>query len=108
MTLNILLQEAVQSGQQGGFLGGGWQNIAFLVLIFVVFYFFLIRPQQKKQKDIQKAREAIKTGDKVVLGGGIYGKVREIKDTTFIVEIAENVRVKVEKTSVFASAEGAE
>ena len=107
MTLNILLQQATQSGETGGFFGG-MGGILPILLIFVVFYFFLIRPQQKKQKEVQKAREAIRTGDKVVLGGGIYGKVREIKDTTFIVEISENVRVKVDKNSVYASAETAE
>ena len=79
--------------------------IVILLLIFAVFYFFMIRPQQKKQKDIQKAREAIKAGDSVITSGGIYGKVRDIKDATFIVEIADNVRVKVDKTSVFASSE---
>ena len=90
---------------------GGWeqyQSLIFIGLIFVVFYFLLIRPQQKKQKEVAKAREAIKTGDKVVLSGGIYGKVREIKDTAFTVEISEGVRVKVDKNSVFASAESAE
>ena len=102
--LSILLDTAPAAGG----MGMGWQNIAFIVLIFAVFYFLLIRPQQKKQKEIAKAREAIKTGDKVVLSGGIYGKVREIKDNTFVIEISENVRVKVDKNSVFANAESAE
>ena len=100
--LSILLDTAPKSGFDQ------YSGIIMIGLIFVVFYFFLIRPQQKKQKEITKAREAIKVGDKVVLGSGIYGKVREIKDTAFIVEIAEGVRVKVDKNSVFASTEGAE
>jgi len=103
--LSILLDTAPAAGSGGGF---EYQGIIMIGLIFVVFYFLLIRPQQKKQKEIAKQREAIKTGDKVVLGSGIYGKVREIKDTAFIVEISENVRVKVDKNSVFASAESAE
>ena len=100
--LSILLQAQAEGGL------GQYSGIIMIALIFVVFYFLLIRPQQKKQKEIAKAREAIKTGDKVVLSGGIYGKIRDIKDTSFIVEIAENVKVKVDKNSVFASAESAE
>ena len=101
--LSILLQAPAS----GGFLDK-YSGIIMIALIFVVFYFLLIRPQQKKQKEITKAREGIRTGDKVVLSGGIYGKVREIKDSAFIVEIAENVKVKVDKNSVFSSTEGAE
>lgn len=75
-----------------------------MLLIFVVFYFFMIRPQNKKQKEIQKARAALKTGDKVVTSGGIYGKIKDVKDDSFIIEISENVRIRVEKTAVFAAA----
>jgi len=71
----------------------------------VVFYFFMIRPQSKRQKEIKKQREAMQVGDKVVTSGGIYGKVKELKETTVIVEIAENVRIKVDKNSVFATAD---
>jgi len=73
-----------------------------LVLLFVIMYFFMIRPQQKKQKEIQKMRESLKAGDRVVTNGGIYGKIKEVEDTAFIVEIAEGVKVKVDKASVFA------
>jgi len=65
----------------------------------------MIRPQSKRQKEIKKQREAMQPGDRVVTSGGIYGKVKEIKDTTVIIEIAENVRIKVDKNSVFATAE---
>lgn len=75
-----------------------------MLLIFVVFYFFMIRPQNKKQKEIQKARAALKTGDKVVTSGGIYGKIKDVKDDSFIIEISENVRIRVEKSAVFAAA----
>jgi len=84
-----------------------YSSLLVLALIFVVFYFFMIRPQNKKQKDIQKARAALKAGDKVVTSGGIFGKVREVKDDSFIVEISDNVRVRVEKSAVFASGEAA-
>lgn len=99
MTLaSIFLQQtAATSGTSG--LG------AFLplILIFVVFYFFMIRPQNKKQKDIQKARAALKVGDRVITSGGIYGKIREVKDDSFIIEISDNVRIRVEKSAVFAA-----
>ncbi|MBN2766995.1 MAG: preprotein translocase subunit YajC [Paludibacteraceae bacterium] len=98
--LNILLEVPATTG-----VGGGYQGIIMMVLIFVVFYFFMIRPQTKRQKEIKKQREAMKAGDTVVTTGGIYGKVRDIKDTTVTIEIAENVRIKVDKNSVFASSE---
>jgi preprotein translocase subunit YajC len=98
--LSVLLQAAPAGGGMGSYSG-----ILMMVLIFVVFYFFMIRPQSKRQKEIKKQREAMKPGDSVVTSGGIYGKVKDIKETTVIVEIADNVRVKVDKNSVFASAE---
>ncbi len=82
-----------------------YSSIIMMVLIVAIFYFFMIRPQTKKQKAIQKFREGLQTGDKVVTAGGIHGKVRDIKDNVVIVEIAENVRIRVDKASVFASAE---
>lgn len=101
--LSILLQaESAAPAQQGG---SSWQFLVMMLLIFVVFYFFMIRPQSKRQKELKKQREAMKAGDKVVTSGGIYGKVRDIKDNTVIVEIAENVRIKVDKNSVYVTAE---
>ena len=99
--LSILLQAAAPGA--GG--ASSYSGILMMVLIFVVFYFFMIRPQQKRQKEIKKQREAMKAGDTVVTSGGIYGKVKDIKDTTVTIEIAENVRIKVDKNSVFASSE---
>jgi len=99
--LSILLQAAAPAA--GG--ASNFSGILMMVLIFVVFYFFMIRPQQKRQKEIKKQREAMKAGDTVVTSGGIYGKVKDIKDTTVTIEIAENVRIKVDKNSVFASSE---
>ncbi len=94
-TLNILLQAQTQ--------GSAWGSMIPLLLILVVMWFFMIRPQNKKQKEIQKAREALKPGDKVLTSGGLYGKLREVRDDSFIVEISENVRVRVEKSAVFSA-----
>lgn len=76
-------------------------NIAMIILIFVIFYFFMIRPQQRKQKELQKKREALGTNDRIVTSGGLYGVIKDIKDTEFVVEIADGVRVRVDKGSVF-------
>ncbi|MDX9747996.1 MAG: preprotein translocase subunit YajC [Paludibacter sp.] len=100
----VLLQAAAPASQ-----GGGLSGILMMVLIFVVFYFFMIRPQQKRQKEIKKQRDNMQVGDKVITSGGVYGKIRELKDdNTVIIEIAENVRIKVDKTSVFMSAQDAQ
>lgn len=85
--------------------GGGYEMIIMMVALIAIFYFFMIRPQQKKQKAIQKARESMKVGDKVVTAGGIHGRIKEVGDTYFIVEISDSVRIKIEKGSVFAAAE---
>jgi len=98
--LSILLEGAPQGGMFGSYGG-----LIMMVMIFVVFYFFMIRPQTQRQKKIRQEREAMKVGDKVVTSGGMYGKIRDIKDTSVIVEIAENVRIKVDKNHIFASAE---
>ncbi|MDL2282421.1 preprotein translocase subunit YajC [Parabacteroides sp. OttesenSCG-928-G06] len=79
-----------------------------MVVIIAIFYFLMIRPQQKRQKDIQKAREALNVGDKIVTAGGIYGKIREIGDVYMLIEIADGVRIRIDKTSVFASSEDAQ
>ncbi len=102
--LSILLQAQTTDATGAGGMGS-YSGILMMVLIFVVFYFFMIRPQSKRQKEIKKQREAMKPGDSVVTSGGVYGKVKDIKETTVIVEIADNVRIKVDKNSVFATAE---
>ena len=63
--------------------GGGWSGMLMIIAMIAIFYFFMIRPQQKKQKEIRKAREAMKSGDKIVTAGGIYGRIKEVKDTCF-------------------------
>lgn len=71
-----------------------------LILIVVVFYFFMIRPQMKRQKETRKFREGLAKGDKVVTTGGIYGKITEIKETTIILEVAKDVQIKVDKNGI--------
>ncbi len=71
-----------------------------LLLIVVVFYFFMIRPQVKRQKETRKFREGLAKGDKVVTTGGIYGKISEVKETHIILEIAKEVLIKVDKNGI--------
>ncbi|MCE1199270.1 MAG: preprotein translocase subunit YajC [Marinilabiliales bacterium] len=89
--LSIFLQQQ-QPGMLGMFLP--------LVLIIVVFYFFMIRPQMKRQKETQKFRDALQKGDKVVTSGGIYGKIDEIKDNIIYLEVAPNIKLKIDKSVV--------
>lgn len=79
-----------------------------MILIFVVFYFFMIHPQKKKQKELQKQRDALTKGSKVVTAGGIYGIVKEVQETTFLIEVAKDVVIKVDKGSVYVIAEDAQ
>ena len=79
-----------------------------MILIFVVFYFFMIRPQTKKQKELQKQREAMKKGDKVITAGGIHGVIKEVSETTMLIEVAKDVVIKVDKASVYVDAEDAQ
>jgi preprotein translocase, yajC subunit len=97
MELNsILLQQQAQ--------GSGVTSILMIVALFAIFYFFMIRPQQKRQKEIKKFRESLGKDDSVVTAGGIHGKIRDIKEDSFIVEIADGVRIRIDKGSVYPSA----
>ncbi|HLW10913.1 MAG TPA: preprotein translocase subunit YajC [Fermentimonas sp.] len=98
--MNILLQ-ATGAGGMGS-------TLFMLIAIIAVFYFFMIRPQQKKQKELQKSRESMTTGDKVVTAGGIHGRIKEVGDTWFLVEVSDGVKIKFEKTSVYASSKDVE
>jgi len=80
--------------------GGGLGAFIPLLAVIAIFYFFMIRPQMRRQKEVRQFRENLKEGDKVLTIGGIYGKIVKINDNTLLLEIAENVRVKVEKSGV--------
>ncbi|MFW5658001.1 MAG: preprotein translocase subunit YajC [Bacteroidota bacterium] len=71
-----------------------------LLLIILVFYFFMIRPQVKRQKELRSFRESLSKGDKVVTTGGIYGKIVELKETAAIVEVDANVKLKIDKSAL--------
>ena len=98
--MSLLFQMLAAPAGPGG--AGGMQSLIFLLLIIVVFYFFMIRPQMKKQKEATNFRNSLKKGDKVATTGGIYGKINDVKETTIILEIADNVVVKVDKSACTA------
>ena len=91
--LSILLQAA--PGQPSSL-----PTIIMMVLLFVVFYFFMIRLQQKKAKDARKFRESLQKGTKVVSIGGVHGKVVEVNDKTVLLEVADGVRIRFEKSAI--------
>lgn len=97
MNATVLLEAAAQAQ------GGMWTSLIMIVLIFVVMYFFMIRPNVKKQKEIKKFQDSLKNGDKVVTAGGIYGKVKDVKETEVLLEISQGVCITVDKNSVFAT-----
>ncbi|MDR1225887.1 MAG: preprotein translocase subunit YajC [Prevotellaceae bacterium] len=83
---------------------GGSSFWIMMVLIFVVMYFFMIRPQQKRQKELKKFRESLQKGDRVVTVGGIYGVISEVKENHILVEVTDGVRLRFDKTSILQGA----
>ena len=92
--MQAILLQAAPSG------GSNWQLMITMGLMIVVFYFFLIRPQQKKAKDQKKFIEALKVGDKVVTIGGAHGRIAEIDDDTFVLEVERGGRIRFSKSAV--------
>ncbi len=93
MTATIFLMQPAAQG------GGGITSFLPIILIVVVFYFFMIRPQVKKQKDQKKYVDDLKKGDRVITSSGIHGRIYEVGDTYFLVEI-ENGRIKLDKAAI--------
>ena len=92
ITLNILLQATTNENPTSFWIMMG--------LLMVVFYFFMIRPQQKKAKEARKFRESLQKGSKVVTIGGIHGRVVEVAETTVLLEVDNNVKLRFEKSAV--------
>ncbi|NVN96376.1 MAG: preprotein translocase subunit YajC [Bacteroidetes bacterium] len=95
--LNIILMSPPQDGGKGG---SGFESLFFLLAIFAVFYFFMIRPQMKKTKEQKKFRESLEKGQKIVTIGGIHGKIIELQETTAIIEVEGQNRLKIEKSAI--------
>ncbi len=91
-------------GSEGG--GGFLSLLPPMIMMFAIFYFILIRPQQKKQKEAIKMLDSLKEGDTVVTLSGIHGTIKKLKDDTVMLQIAENVRIKINRSSISTVKEG--
>jgi len=80
-----------------------WANVIMLVVMFAIFYFLLIRPQQKRAKDHKQLVDSLKVGDQVVTAGGVHGKVAAVQEDTLMVEIATGVKVKINRASIVST-----
>jgi preprotein translocase subunit YajC len=98
MTMTVLAMAGGGSGQQGG--AGLLGMIVPMLLIFAIFYFMLIRPQQRREKERQALINAIKSGDRILFCGGMIGSVVNVKDRILVVKVADNVKVEVARGSV--------
>lgn len=96
--MNYLLM--AQPAAQGGAQPNPLMTFLPFILIIVVFYFFMIRPQMKRQKEVAAFRNSLQKGDKVVTTGGIYGKIVEIKDNYILLQIDDNVKIRVDKNAI--------
>lgn len=97
MNMNVMLQ-APAAGMDSSMM---W---IMLILMFVIMYFFMIRPQNKKQKEIAEFRRSLQVGQSVITAGGIHGVIKEINDNDVMLEIDRNVKVCVDKNSIFSAA----
>ena len=103
--LTILLQDA---GAGAGGMGMGMGNMLFFLGIILIFYFFMIRPQTKKQKEERLFREALTKGDKVITIGGLHGKISALEEHTAILQVDDSTKIRVEKSALRAAPAPAE
>jgi preprotein translocase subunit YajC len=96
--LHALLAQAQSPAPTGP--GGGIGFFVPFIFIFIIMYFVMFRPQKKRQEQQQKLMASLKTGDRVVTNGGIHGLISNVKDTTVIVKVADNVKIEMEKSAV--------
>lgn len=99
MINTIILQAA--NGQ-----GSGWGSMLMILALIVIFYLFMIRPQSQRQKKINEFRKGLKKGDQVMTAGGIYGKIKEVKENGIVIlAIADGVNIRIDKNMVYQSPE---
>ena len=96
--MNVFLLQAPAAGPDGSL------TLIMIVAMIAIMYFFMIRPQNKKQKEIANFRKLLQVNQKVITAGGIHGVIKEINDSDVILEIASNVKIRIDKNSIFAAA----
>ena len=97
-TLTITVLQAAGAGQAPA--AGGGMFWIMMILLFVIMWAFMIRPQRKQQKELEQFRSALKKGDKVVTAGGIYGTVEEVKERSVLIKVDGDVKLRVDKNSI--------
>lgn len=95
--MNTILLDAAAPAAQGG---ADYTMFIMMGLVFVVMYFFMIRPQKKKEKELAKRRDEMKSGDEIVTAGGIHGKIMSTDDETVIISVESQAKLKIEKSSI--------
>ena len=98
--MNNLLFLLMAPADNGQGAGGGSMTLIFILLLLLIFYFFMIRPQQKKQKQIEEYRSKLSKGDKIITIGGLHGKITDVQEKVFVIEIADGVKITIEKAAV--------
>ena len=96
----MFISEAHAQAAGGGFPGGDLMTFLPMIAIFVAFYFFLIRPQQKRAKEQRAMLGALQVGDEIVISGGIAGKVKKLSENYLDLEVADNIEIKVQRGAV--------
>src|SRR5260370_19996065 len=96
--LHVFLAQAQSPAPTGP--GGGIGFFVPFIFIFIIMYFVMFRPQKKRQEQQQKLISALKTGDRVVTNGGIHGLISNVKETTVIVKVADNVKIEMDKSAI--------
>jgi len=89
-----------QTGSPGSMAGGGIGFFVPIIFIFIIMYFVMIRPQKKRQEQQQKLIGSLKTGDRVVTNAGIHGLISNVKETTVLVKVADNVKIEMDKSAI--------
>ena len=100
MSILIAILAQAQPAAPPAAPGGGLISFIPFIFIFIIMYFMLFRPQKKRQQEQQRLVAALKTGDKVVTNAGIHGLIANVKDTTVMLKVADNVKIEVEKSAV--------
>lgn len=98
--MNYLFCLLMSQPSEGGATGGGSMTLIFILLLILIFYFFMIRPQQKKQKQVEQYRSKLAKGDKIITIGGLHGKIVDVQEKVFVIEIADGVKITIEKAAV--------
>ena len=86
-----------EAGEEGGF---GWEMFVFLALIFVVFYFLMIRPQRKRQKEHEELTKELKKGDRIITAGGIYGQVESLSEDSVVIKVESGATMRIARGSI--------